>query len=53
MGDVESGHFGLEMMRERAAAVGAHLTVESTPLAGTRVVVKVPAQPGRPAEATV
>lgn len=32
-------HWGLEMMRERAEAVGARLQVESTPGHGTRVAV--------------
>jgi PAS domain S-box-containing protein len=34
-----SGHYGLEMMRERAAAVGAALTVTSQPGQGTQVAI--------------
>lgn len=34
------GHWGLEMMRERAEAVGARLEVQSSPGQGTRVVVE-------------
>ncbi|MFA6957189.1 MAG: GAF domain-containing protein [Thermoanaerobaculia bacterium] len=37
-----NGHFGLLGMRERAAALGGTLTVESTPGAGTTIVVEVP-----------
>jgi signal transduction histidine kinase len=36
------GHLGLRSMRERAAAVGATLEVESSPGAGTRIRVRVP-----------
>jgi two-component system nitrate/nitrite sensor histidine kinase NarX len=36
------GHFGLVLMRERAQAVGAELTVESTPGRGTRVALRLP-----------
>jgi signal transduction histidine kinase/ligand-binding sensor domain-containing protein len=32
-----AGHYGLTGMRERAARIGASLTIESTPTAGTRV----------------
>lgn len=35
--DGSSGHFGLTGMRERAAAIGANLMVESSPGEGTRV----------------
>jgi len=34
-------HWGLEMMRERAEAVGARLRLESAPGHGTRIVVEV------------
>jgi len=36
------GHLGLTSMRERAAAVGGELTIDSAPGQGTRVVVRVP-----------
>lgn len=36
------GHFGLIGMRERAANIGAHLRVHSTPRQGTRIVCDVP-----------
>ena len=39
-----SPHFGLATMRERAAAVGGHLEIDSGPGRGTRVIVQVPAQ---------
>jgi len=34
-----SGHYGLEMMRERAAAVGAQLSVTSQPDHGTELII--------------
>jgi signal transduction histidine kinase len=37
-----NGHFGLVGMRERAGALGAHLTVESAPGRGTAVLVVIP-----------
>lgn len=42
-----NGHYGLAGMRERAAAIAARLTLESTPGRGTvvDVSVRVPAQP--------
>jgi signal transduction histidine kinase len=40
---VGAGHFGLISMRERAAAVGAHLEICSTPGQGTELVVEWPA----------
>jgi signal transduction histidine kinase len=45
-----SGHFGLGMMRERAEAVGARLTVTSLPGHGTEITVrwqKTPEQEAR------
>jgi signal transduction histidine kinase len=41
------GHFGLLGMRERAAAIGAHLEVRSAASRGTEVEVTIPAQPMR------
>jgi len=38
---VGPGHYGLQGIRERAAEVGARLTVESTPGAGTKVKIAV------------
>jgi signal transduction histidine kinase len=32
-----SGHYGLQIMRERAEAVGAHLAMQSEPGQGTRL----------------
>lgn len=40
------GHLGLGIMRERAAAVGAGLSVASSPGAGTRITVRWPAARG-------
>jgi two-component system nitrate/nitrite sensor histidine kinase NarX len=41
-GAPDETHVGLRIMRERAAGVGASVTVESVPHAGTRVVVALP-----------
>jgi signal transduction histidine kinase len=38
----EQGHFGLEIMKERAESVGGHLTVSSTPNVGTAISICVP-----------
>jgi signal transduction histidine kinase len=38
----KDGHFGLQGMRERAARIGAKLTVLSSPGSGTDIVVVVP-----------
>ncbi|CAN5753729.1 hypothetical protein BH23CHL7_BH23CHL7_09620 [soil metagenome] len=42
--DMAAGHpgFGLESMRERAAAAGGALRVESSPLGGTTIVAEIP-----------
>ncbi len=39
---VSGQHFGLQFMRERAEQLGGRLHVQSSPGAGTRVVVEVP-----------
>jgi signal transduction histidine kinase len=39
----EAGHFGIEIMRERAESIGGHFDLTSTPDSGTRVRVWVPA----------
>lgn len=52
-------HVGLQIMRERAANIGASLSIESTPGQGTRVVLELPQpaplsatqRPGRDADA--
>jgi signal transduction histidine kinase/ligand-binding sensor domain-containing protein len=38
----KDGHFGLRGMRERAARIGAQLTIASSPASGTDVTVVVP-----------
>ena len=38
----EGGHFGLEIMRERAASVGGTLEMRSAPGQGTQVIVQLP-----------
>ena len=48
----EAGHFGLEIMRERAAIVGGALEVRSAPGRGTQVVVRLPLRK-EPAEASL
>jgi len=42
-----AGHWGLVGMRERAASIGAQLSVTSSPAAGTEVVLVVPGGPAR------
>jgi signal transduction histidine kinase len=42
-----AGHWGLVGMRERAASIGAQISITSTPTAGTEVVLVVPGGPGR------
>jgi signal transduction histidine kinase/ligand-binding sensor domain-containing protein len=39
---LDSGHFGLQGMRERAAQIGARLQIESFPGKGTTLIVEVP-----------
>ncbi|WP_068425745.1 sensor histidine kinase [Piscicoccus intestinalis] len=39
----DAGRFGLHTMRERAEAAAGHLTVDSRPGRGTRIVVRLPA----------
>ena len=39
---VARGGYGLAGMRERAALIGGHLTIDSRPLDGTRITVEVP-----------
>jgi len=41
------GHWGLVGMRERAASIGARISVMSSPSAGTEVTLVVPGGPGR------
>jgi signal transduction histidine kinase len=38
-----SGHFGLTNLRDRAAALGAVLTIDSEPGLGVRIIVRLPA----------
>jgi signal transduction histidine kinase/ligand-binding sensor domain-containing protein len=40
----KAGHWGLVGMRERGARIGATLAIDSTPGAGTRVTLRVPAR---------
>jgi signal transduction histidine kinase len=42
----KAGHFGLGILRDRAAAIGAVLHIASRPGEGTQVVVRVPAADG-------
>ena len=35
------GHFGLQIMFERAHEIGAHIEINSTPGHGTRVIVAI------------
>jgi nitrate/nitrite-specific signal transduction histidine kinase len=41
---IPAGHYGLDIMGERAAEIGASLKVESKPGDGTEVVVTWPKQ---------
>jgi signal transduction histidine kinase len=38
----KNGHFGVPSMRERAARIGARLTIESSSNSGTEVKIRVP-----------
>ncbi|HSN21922.1 MAG TPA: ATP-binding protein [Usitatibacter sp.] len=44
-GGGEAGHYGLEIMRERAQHIGGELTIRSLPRKGTRVRLSMPAPP--------
>jgi signal transduction histidine kinase len=46
-GSVPAGHMGLNIMRERAQAIGAELTIESSPARGTQIGVIWPADDRR------
>jgi nitrate/nitrite-specific signal transduction histidine kinase len=37
------GHFGIDIMAERAQSIGGRLDVKSIPLIGTEVTIVVPA----------
>jgi signal transduction histidine kinase len=39
---VENKHFGLRIMRQRAARIGAQVTIQSTIGAGTIIELKIP-----------
>ena len=38
-----ANHHGLDIMRERAGEIGGHLEIQSTPGAGTKLVLRLPA----------
>ena len=38
-------HFGLKIMRARAARVGGHVDIQSAPGRGTRVALSLPVEP--------
>lgn len=40
-------HFGLQLIRDRVELFGGTMVVDSTPGAGTRVVVRIPTDPGK------
>lgn len=42
---IPAGHYGLSMMRERANAIGAQLTLASQPGQGTKIVIRWAEQP--------
>ena len=37
--EIDAGHFGLSIMRERAEAIGAEFTLETEPEGGTEITV--------------
>lgn len=41
-GPISTGHFGLQIMRERAQRIGGSLAIQSQPGQGTRIVLTVP-----------
>jgi signal transduction histidine kinase len=43
-----TGHFGLANLRDRAAAVGGTLTIDSAPGKGTRIIVRLPIASAEP-----
>jgi signal transduction histidine kinase len=45
---VEEGHYGLQIMRERAASVGGQLLIDSSPGRGTRVTLSTPTEEQKP-----
>lgn len=48
--DVSGEHFGLKGIRKRADLLGGHARIESTPGAGTHVIVNLPLQNGERAK---
>jgi signal transduction histidine kinase len=42
LSDLPAGHFGVGIMRERAAAVGAEIEIHSEPGQGTQITVRWP-----------
>jgi signal transduction histidine kinase len=50
---IPAGHLGIGFMRERAAAIGASLGIESRPQAGTTVAIEWPARGATRAGSTV
>jgi signal transduction histidine kinase len=44
--DLPRTHFGLEIMRERAEAIGATFSLESRPAAGASIKVQLPIREG-------
>ena len=44
-GEEDSKHFGLQIMRERAASVGGDLAIDSREGLGTRIILQIPIYP--------